>query len=206
MLIIEYFHQKGWKPKVDLNILWPFLALVGFLIYLNINTQITGNPFTFVQIQSNHFNNNLDPWAGLTSAYDFATGAPYPHNITAGITPLASRRLWATDGGHRSLAATASGLHSIYVSFFGACNFNIPVEKRSTLCSGNVSHVHPAWLTNPQKSSHYPSCARVGCIVVLFHGALCLGLVGFLKFTLISFKKLYFLLGLQEKPMTPSQT
>ena len=90
VLIIEYFHQKGWKPKVDLNILWPFLALAGFLIYLNINTQITGNPFTFVQIQSNHFNNNLDPWAGLTSAYDFATGAPYPHNITAGITPLAS--------------------------------------------------------------------------------------------------------------------
>jgi Gpi18-like mannosyltransferase len=91
ILFVEYFNQKSWKPKVDLNMLWPFLALVGFIIYLNINIQITGNPFAFAQIQSSHFNNDLDPWAGLTNAYSWATGSAYPgnNNITGGIAPIA---------------------------------------------------------------------------------------------------------------------
>jgi hypothetical protein len=90
VLIIEYLHQKGWKPRrIGVNILWIFLALTGFLIYLGINNQVTGNPFTFVTIEAAHWNNNLEPWTGLTSAYNWALTASYPDNITIGFAPIA---------------------------------------------------------------------------------------------------------------------
>jgi len=90
VLLVEYFHQRLHKPrKVDLNVLWPFLALTGFLIYLGINAQVTGNAFTFMQIQSTHWGTNLDPWNGLTNAYGWATGASYPDNVTVGAAPIA---------------------------------------------------------------------------------------------------------------------
>jgi hypothetical protein len=90
VLLVEYFHQKGWKPrKINLNILWIFLALTGFLIYLGINNQVTGNPFTFVTIEATHWNNKFEPWTGLTSAYSWALTASYPDNITIGIAPIA---------------------------------------------------------------------------------------------------------------------
>ena len=89
VLLVEYFHQKNWKAKkIDLKILWTLFALVGFLIYLNINNQVTGNPFTFMQIQAAHWSNNFDPWTGLTSAYGWATNATYPSNVTIGIAPI----------------------------------------------------------------------------------------------------------------------
>ena len=89
VLLVEYFHQKNWKAKkIDLKILWTLFALVGFLIYLNINNQVTGNPFTFMQIQAVHWSNNFDPWTGLTSAYGWATNATYPSNVTIGIAPI----------------------------------------------------------------------------------------------------------------------
>jgi hypothetical protein len=90
VLFVEYFHQKGWKTrKTDMNILWIFLSLAGFLIYLNINNQVTGNPFTFLTIEATHWNNKLEPWTGLTAAYSWARTASYPDNITIGIAPLA---------------------------------------------------------------------------------------------------------------------
>ena len=90
VLLVEYFHQRLHEPrKVDLNVLWPFLALAGFLIYLGINAQVTGNAFTFMQIQSTHWGTNLDPWSGLTNAYGWAAGASYPDNVTVGAAPIA---------------------------------------------------------------------------------------------------------------------
>jgi hypothetical protein len=90
VLIVEYFHHKGWKPrKIDINILWIFLSLLGFFIYLNINSQVTGSPFTFMTIEATHWSNRLDPWGGLTGAYGWATGATYPDNVTIGIAPIA---------------------------------------------------------------------------------------------------------------------
>lgn len=90
VLLVEYFHQKGWKTgKTNFNILWIFLALAGFLIYLGINNQVTGNPFTFVTIEATHWNNKFEPWTGLTSAYSWALTASYPDNITIGIAPIA---------------------------------------------------------------------------------------------------------------------
>jgi len=89
VILVEYFHQRGWKPrKTDVNILWIFLTLVGFLIYLNINIQVTGNPFTFMTVEATHWNNRIDPWSGLTAAYSWARTASYPSNITVGIAPL----------------------------------------------------------------------------------------------------------------------
>ena len=89
VLLVEYFHQKGWKPrKTDLNILWIFLALAGFLIYLGINYQVTRNPFTFMTIEATHWYNRIDPRAGLTAAYSWARTASYPENITIGLAPL----------------------------------------------------------------------------------------------------------------------
>jgi len=90
VLLIEYYHQKGWKPKkTDLKIFWAFFALAGFLIYLVINKQITGNFFTFMEIERVHWFNRLDPVAGLTSAYHCINGYGYPDNITLGLAPIA---------------------------------------------------------------------------------------------------------------------
>jgi hypothetical protein len=89
VLLVEYFHQKGWKPKkTDLRVLWPFLALAGFLIYLGINYQFTGNPFTFMTVEATHWFNRIDPRGGLDAAYSWARNASYPDYITIGLAPL----------------------------------------------------------------------------------------------------------------------
>jgi 4-amino-4-deoxy-L-arabinose transferase-like glycosyltransferase len=89
VLLIEYYHQKGWKPKkTDLKLLWIFLAIAGFFIYLALNNQVTGNPFTFMDIEATHWFNRLDPISGLRSAYGCATGYDYPSNLTLGIAPI----------------------------------------------------------------------------------------------------------------------
>jgi len=88
VFLVEYFHQKGWKPKADLNILWAFSPLVGFLIYLNINNQVTGNPFTFMTVEATHWFNTFNPLLGLERAFGLATTASYPDVITIGIAPL----------------------------------------------------------------------------------------------------------------------
>jgi hypothetical protein len=88
-LLIEYMHQKGWKPwKADLKILWVLLPIVGFLVYLNINLQITGNPFTFMAIERTHWFNYLDPVEGLNQSIYFLS-KPFPENITLSIAPMA---------------------------------------------------------------------------------------------------------------------
>ena len=89
VLLVEYFHQIGWNPrKTDLRVLWPFLALAGFLIYLGINYQVTGSPFTFLTVEATHWFNRLDPRAGLDAAYSWAKNASYPDDITIGLAPL----------------------------------------------------------------------------------------------------------------------
>ncbi len=90
VLFVEYFHQRGWKPrKLNPSVLWTFSALAGFLIYLGINYQVTGNPFTFMTIQAVHWGTRLDPLSGLKDAYGWTVNALYPDNITVGIAPIA---------------------------------------------------------------------------------------------------------------------
>ena len=89
VFLIEYLHQKSWRPKkVDWNVLWVFSSLAGFLIYLCINNQITGSPFTFMTVEASHWFNTFDPISGLQRAYGLATTASYPDVITIGIAPL----------------------------------------------------------------------------------------------------------------------
>ena len=89
VLLVEYLHQKEWKPrKTDLNILWIFLTLAGFLTYLNINNQVTGSPFTFVVIERVHWYNTFDPILGLTTAVNWASHGSYPQNLILGYAPL----------------------------------------------------------------------------------------------------------------------
>lgn len=90
VLFVEYFHQIGWKlRKIDSKVLWIFLTLVGFLIYLGINYQVTGNPFSFLTVEATHWFNRLDPKSGLDGAWGWAKNAAYPANVTMGIAPLA---------------------------------------------------------------------------------------------------------------------
>jgi len=89
VLVTEYLNSKGWSPrKISKNIVWAFSSIGGFLIYLNINNQVTGNPFTFVTVQANHFFERFSPKDGLMAAYYFGTTSAYPNNITLGIAPL----------------------------------------------------------------------------------------------------------------------
>ena len=89
VFLIEYLHQKSWRPKkVDWNVLWVFSSLAGFLIYLCINNQVTGSPFTFMTVEASHWFNTFDPISGLQRAYGLATTASYPDVITIGIAPL----------------------------------------------------------------------------------------------------------------------
>jgi Gpi18-like mannosyltransferase len=89
VLIIEYLHQRGWKPKkINLNFLWGLLPFAGFLVYLNINNQVTGSPFTFIEIEKTHWYNTLDPVAGFHSAIGWATNGSFPENLILGYAPI----------------------------------------------------------------------------------------------------------------------
>lgn len=91
VLFVEYFNQKEWKlRRIDLNTFWLSLAVIGFLIYLNINNQVSGNPFMFMYYQQNPpWYNTINPLLGLTRAWGWATTAAFPENITIGAAPLA---------------------------------------------------------------------------------------------------------------------
>lgn len=89
VFLVEYYHQRGWKPKdTGLNLSWSFLPAVGFLMYLGINLQVTGSPFTFLTVEAVHWSNRLDPISGLTSALSWAANAQYPDNLTIGLFPV----------------------------------------------------------------------------------------------------------------------
>jgi hypothetical protein len=90
VLLVEYLHQKGWKPRkiVNLNLLWIFFALAGFLVYLGINYQVTGDAFKFVEIERVHWFSTLDPILGLTRAYGYAVSWDFPNNLLLGIAPI----------------------------------------------------------------------------------------------------------------------
>jgi Gpi18-like mannosyltransferase len=88
-LAVEYLHQTNWKPrKIRPNFAWIFLPFVGWLIYLGINVQVTGNPFTYMSIEWIHWYNKFDPILGVQNAYYASLSHPWPDNLTLGIAPL----------------------------------------------------------------------------------------------------------------------
>lgn len=89
VLIIEYFHQKKWKFKApDLKILWLSLPAIGFLTYLAINYQVTGNFFTFLTIERVHWYQTLDPIGGLKTALSWPSGHTFPDSFTIGYAQV----------------------------------------------------------------------------------------------------------------------
>ena len=67
-LLVEYLSKREWRlRKLDVNIFWLGLPLVGFMIYLIINYIVT-DFFTFIEIQRMHWHQNLNPLSGLKDA------------------------------------------------------------------------------------------------------------------------------------------
>jgi len=91
VLILEYAHQRGWKPRnIRPNVLLAALPVCGFLIYLGINLLVTGNAFGFVEVQNSHFTLHFDPWSGLNAAWYWTTTSGFPDNITVGGAAITS--------------------------------------------------------------------------------------------------------------------
>ena len=89
VLIVEYFHQKNWKLKTaDLKVFWISLPIFGFLAYLTINYQVTGNFFTFMEIERVHWYQTLDPIGGLTGAVGWLCSSNFPSNLILGYAQI----------------------------------------------------------------------------------------------------------------------
>lgn len=118
-LLIEYLYQKGWRPRkidphqIDPQILWTGLSPVGFLIYLGINVQVTGNAFTFLKIEADHWFNTLDPIQGFKQAVGWTTSAAFPDFLTIGLLPI----VFAVFGLVMVIVAYACKLRPSYVVY-----------------------------------------------------------------------------------------
>ena len=89
VLIVEYIHQKEWKIKAtDLKITWTILPAIGFLTYLLINYQVTGSPFTFIEIERTHWSETLNPIDGLLGAAGWSTNGTYPNSLMIGYAQI----------------------------------------------------------------------------------------------------------------------
>ena len=90
VLVVEYFNQKEWKIKAaNLKLFWTSLPAFGFLIYLIINYQVTGNFFTFMEIERVHWYQTLDPIGGLAGAIGWFGSNEFPKNLTLGYAQVA---------------------------------------------------------------------------------------------------------------------
>jgi Gpi18-like mannosyltransferase len=89
VLIVEYLHQKEWKIRAtDLKLLWTSLPALGFLAYLLINYQVTGNFFMFIEIERTHWHQTLNPLDGLLGALGWSTNSAFPDSITIGYAQV----------------------------------------------------------------------------------------------------------------------
>ena len=88
VLVVEYLNQKGWKiTAANLKLFWTSLPALGFLVYLIINYQVTGNFFTFMEIQRVHWYETLDPLGGLVGAIGWSNNA-FPESLTLGYAQV----------------------------------------------------------------------------------------------------------------------
>ncbi len=117
VLFVEYWHQKNWNLRsIDPKILWTCFALIGFLIYLGINVQVTGSPFTFMEIQKAHWFNTLDPVKGLENAVYWGFFNPNTVNfqsLTIGVSPI----IFAIFGLLTIAAAVRLHLRASYITY-----------------------------------------------------------------------------------------
>ena len=89
VLVVEYFHQKAWKIKAaNLKLLWTILPAFGFIAYLIINYQVTGNFFTFMEIERVHWYQTLNPLGGLAGAISYSSNNVFPESLTLGYAQV----------------------------------------------------------------------------------------------------------------------
>lgn len=109
-LLVEYLHQRGWKPKFDSKVLFLLLPAVGFLIYLGINYVVMGDFFSFMTIQREHFYETLNPISGLIGAINWPSHSVYSDSITIGYAQV----IFAAFGLFMMLAALKLKLRPSY--------------------------------------------------------------------------------------------
>jgi hypothetical protein len=91
VLAVEFLHQnrRNLRRVFSFDFALIFLVLAGFLIYLDINLEVTGNMFTFMTVERVHWYNTLDPWSGFMGVIGWALNSSYPESVTIGWAPLA---------------------------------------------------------------------------------------------------------------------
>jgi hypothetical protein len=111
---VEYFHQKEWKIRAaNLKLFWTGLPALGFLAYLIINYQVTGNFFTFMEIERVHWYQTLNPLGGLAGALSWSGNNAFPESLTLGYAQV----IFAIFGVLMVLAGYAAKLRPSYQAY-----------------------------------------------------------------------------------------
>jgi hypothetical protein len=83
-LLVEYLQQKNWKlQNINKKMLWVSLPLIGFLVYLGVNYQATGNFFAFIDVERIKWHQSINPLMGLQQALQTSIAGVFPLNIQA---------------------------------------------------------------------------------------------------------------------------
>ena len=81
-LFVEAWLQYSQTRKIDWRWLWIGATGLGFAVYLLLNYQVTGSPFTFQKIMEEHWYKKItSPWVGV---YGVWGRIPY-YNLTEGL-------------------------------------------------------------------------------------------------------------------------
>jgi len=81
-LFVEAWLQYSRTRKIDWRWLWIGATGLGFAVYLLLNYQVTGSPFTFQKIMEEHWYKKItSPWVGV---YGVWGRIPY-YNLTEGL-------------------------------------------------------------------------------------------------------------------------
>jgi hypothetical protein len=87
-LAVEFLHQKKWRLRnVNWKLFWVALPVLGFLLYLIINYQVTGDFFTFMEVERVHWYQTLNPFEGLSQTI-LSFSRPYPENFIIGYAQI----------------------------------------------------------------------------------------------------------------------
>jgi hypothetical protein len=118
MLLVEYFHQVGWKPlRIRANVFLSFFPAAGFLVYLGLNTAITGAPFTFVKAEASNWYITFDPQLGFDNSWFWISHKLFPENVTVGYAPI----IFVAFGAAMICVALWKRLRPAYIVYMVGC-------------------------------------------------------------------------------------
>jgi hypothetical protein len=118
MLLVEYFHQVGWKPlRIKANVCLSLFPVAGFLVYLGLNTAVTGAPLTFVNAEATHWYNTFDPQLGFDNSWFWINHKLFPENVTVGYAPI----IFVAFGAAMICVALWKRLRPAYIVYMVGC-------------------------------------------------------------------------------------